>query len=70
MLKRRMQQWKKRRLRLETSEWTRRQPVAAAPVALKPNHTHTLRIEKTAGRGGKGEIRIMSLKIRQGLRYG
>jgi len=41
----------RRRLRLDTSEWTRPQPVASAPVTLRRRPAHILRIEKTAGRG-------------------
>jgi len=41
----------RRRLALRTSEWNRRQPVAAAPLKLQPNRTHRLRIDKTEGAG-------------------
>ncbi len=42
---------KRRRLVLSTSEWNRRQPVAAAKVTLKRKGIHTLRIDKTEGSG-------------------
>lgn len=47
---------KRHRLALSTSEWNRRQPVAAVPLKLKRKRTHRLRIDKTPGAGGLVEL--------------
>ena len=39
------------RVRLDTTEWTRRQPVASARLDVPERSTHVLRIDKTAGAG-------------------